>query len=199
MTEDKPDQPVEDDRYLIARFRAGEVEAFDRLMDLHMDRVYRVAWQALHDHEESLDATQEVFIRLHGALPRLGEVNSLAAWLYRVCVNHCIDRKRRPGRETRTLSEEEWETLRGPEHSEPEWSTEQAELGVVIRSAVGELPKQQRAAFILRHYEHLSLVEIAEALGCCEGTVKCHLSRATSALRDKLRERGIPIVTDGGK
>jgi len=183
---------VEEDRYLIARFLAGEVEAFDRLMDLHMDRVYRVAWQALHDHEEALDATQEVFIRLHKALPRMEELNSLTAWLYRVCVNYCIDRKRRPGRDTRTLSEEEWETLRGPECGEPEWSAEQAEQSAVIRSAVGELPKRQRAAFILRHYERLSLIEIADALGCCEGTVKCHLSRATSSLRDKLRESGIP-------
>ena len=86
---------MDNDHYLITRFQAGEVEAFDRLMESHMDRVYRVAWQALHDHEEAMDATQEVFIRLHGALPRMGQVTSLSSWLYRVCLNHCIDRKRR--------------------------------------------------------------------------------------------------------
>jgi RNA polymerase sigma-70 factor (ECF subfamily) len=193
LTLSKSDVPLDEDRYLISRFLAGEAEAFDRLMDAHMDRVYRVAWQALRDHEEALDATQEVFIKLHRALPSIGEVCSLSAWLYRVCVNYCIDRKRRPGRDVRLLSEEDWETLRGPRRGEPEWMAEQAELAAEIQSAVGKLPRQQKAAFILRHYEHLSLEEIAEALCCSPGTVKCHLTRATVALRDRLRNTGMVV------
>jgi RNA polymerase sigma-70 factor, ECF subfamily len=189
----KPELALEEDRYLISRFLAGEAEAFDRLMDTHMDRVYRVAWQALQDHEEAMDATQEVFIKLHRALPGIGEVGSLSAWLYRVCVNYCIDRKRRPGRDVRLLSDEDWETLRGPRIGEPEWMAEQAETARDIKSAVGKLPRQQKAAFILRHYEHLSLEEIAEALCCSPGTVKCHLTRATAALRDRLRSAGFVV------
>jgi RNA polymerase sigma factor (sigma-70 family) len=90
----------------------------------------------------------------------------------------------------RLLSDEDWETLRGPRRAEPEWVAEQTELAAEIRLAVGKLPRQQKAAFILRHYEHLSLDQIAEALGCSSGTVKCHLTRATVALRDRLRNAG---------
>ena len=116
--------PLEEDRNLISRFLAGEAEAFDRLMDTHMDRVYGVAWQALQNHEEALDATQEVFVKLYRSLPGMGKVGSLSAWLYRVCVNRCIDTKRRPGRDVRLLSEEDWDTLRGPRRGEPEWMAE---------------------------------------------------------------------------
>jgi hypothetical protein len=73
VTLGRPDLPLDEDRCLVSRFLEGEAEAFDRLMDMHMDRVYRVAWQALQDHEEALDATQEVFIRLHRAFPVLAK------------------------------------------------------------------------------------------------------------------------------
>ena len=180
---------MEDDLFLISRFQAGDRAAFDRIMVIHMDRVYRIAWRVLHDRDDAMDATQEVFIRLHRALPTLGKVGNLQAWLCRVCLNHCFDRKRSPDTAVHTLSDEEWDTLRAEENAEPEWSAERSELAIEIRCAVDELPRMQRAAFILRYYEELSVGEIGQALGCKAGTVKCHLSRATASLRDKLRER----------
>jgi RNA polymerase sigma-70 factor (ECF subfamily) len=180
---------VEDELFLISKSQSGDRAAFDRLMVIHMDRVYRVAWQVLHDRDDAMDATQEVFIRLHRALPTLGQVRSLQARLCRVCLNYCFDRKRSPDTAVHTLSDEEWDGLRGDENAEPQWLAEHTELAIDIRRAVDELSKMQRAAFILRHYEQLSVDEIGQALGCKAGTVKCHLSRATASLRDKLRER----------
>lgn len=183
---------MQEDRLLIARFKAGEEEAFDRLMASHLDKVFGFAWSLLLDREEALDAAQEVFVRLHAALPKFREESNLSAWLYRVCMNHCIDRKRRAKRAERTMTEEEWERLQGPVSSDPLWSVEQSELRTAIGSAVGTLPPRQRAAFVLRHYNLLSVKETAETMGCSEGAVKAHLSRATATLRVRLKEYMTP-------
>jgi hypothetical protein len=97
-------------------------------MASHLDKVFGFAWSLLLDREEALDAAQEVFVRLHAALPKFREESNLSAWLYRVCMNHCIDRKRRAKRAERTMTEEEWERLQGPVSSDPEWSVEQSEI-----------------------------------------------------------------------
>jgi len=178
-------QTVEDEM-LIARFKAGEQEAFDRLMAAHMDQVFGLAWSVLHDREDALDATQEVFIKLHAAFPRFGSASNLSGWLYRVCLNHCIDVKRRARNAGCELTEEEWDRLRGSDRDDPGWSAMNKELRQAIRQAVDQLPPRQRAAFVLRHYEFMSLQETAEVMGCTVGAVKAHLSRATAHLRSRL-------------
>lgn len=183
---------LDDDDLLIARFNAGDVEVFDRLMSLHMDRVYSLAWGVLHDREEALDATQEVFIKLNRMLPNFPKKSNLSAWLYRVCLNHCIDRKRRRKNVECSIPEEDWERFVSSERTDPGWLTENSELGRVIRKAVDSLPDRQRTVFILRHYELLSLDEIAGVIGCTTGAVKAHLARATSSLRDRLESYVYP-------
>jgi RNA polymerase sigma-70 factor, ECF subfamily len=183
---------VEEDRLLIARFKAGEEEAFDRLMALHLDKVYGAAWSVLLDREEALDAAQEVFVRLHSALPRLPEDSNLPAWLYRVCLNYCIDQKRRARRVEQTVTDEELDRLVGPDSFEPEGFAERMELGGMIRSAVESLPPRQRAAFVLRHYDLLSIKEIATSMECSTGAIKAHLSRAAATLRDRLKDYVAP-------
>jgi RNA polymerase sigma-70 factor (ECF subfamily) len=190
--EDDESYMLDDDDLLITRFRAGDEQAFDRLMSLHIDRVYSLAWGVLHDREEALDAAQEVFIKLNRALPGFPSKSNLSAWLYRVCLNHCIDRKRRRRNVEFALPEEDWERFVSPERADPGWLTENSELGREIRRAVDSLPDRQRMVFILRHYELMSLDEIAAALGCSTGAVKAHLARATSSLRDRLESYVYP-------
>lgn len=184
--EDKETLQTTEDGLLVARFRAGETEAFDRLMALHMDHVFGLAWSVLYDREAALDATQEVFVKLHTALPKFGDAGNLSAWLYRVCLNHCIDVKRRSRKAEFELSEEEWDRLQGPDEDEPVWHVQNNELGKAIRDAVDQLPERQRMAFILRHYKFMTLNEVADTMGCSLGAVKAHLARATGHLRRKL-------------
>lgn len=174
------------DGLLIGNFKRGEVEAFNRLMEAHTDKVFALAWSALMNREDAMDAVQEVFIKLYKSLPSLSESDNLNAWLYRVCLNHCIDRKRRAKRSRTELTDDDWDRLQGDERDEPEYRVYQSEVGQVIRAAVDKLPERQRMVFLLRHYRLLSINEIALALGCTTGAVKAHLSRATARLRDRL-------------
>jgi len=181
------DSTVTEDQLLITRFQRGESEAFDRLMALHTDRLYALAWGVLQNRDDAIDAVQEVFIKLHRALPKFPSSDNLGAWLYRVCLNHCIDRKRRAKAPRVDLSEDDWERLEGPARDDPADHIQRSETARVIRRAVERLPERQRLVFTLRHYKLMSLNEIAESLGCSTGAVKAHLSRATAHLRDRLR------------
>lgn len=68
---------------------------------------------------------------------------------------------------------------------------ERSEVAALIGEAVEKLPARQREAFLLRYWEELDVAETAEAMGCSEGSVKTHCSRATHAIAAFLRKRGI--------
>lgn len=186
-----------EDEVLVARFQEGQAGAFDQLMSLHIDKVFSLAWGVLGHQEEARDAVQEVFIKLHSALPSFPTTSNLDAWLYRVCLNHCIDRKRRAKRSAE-MTEEDWERLQGSQRDEPEYCAYQAETARIIKAAVDHLPERQRLVFILRHYKLLSIDEIAEAMGCTQGAVKAHLSRAVAHLRDQLKGTIVFESREGG-
>lgn len=73
----------------------------------------------------------------------------------------------------------------------PDISLERAEVMAMIEQAIEALPARQREAFLLRYWEELDVSETARAMGCSEGSVKTHCSRATHTLAAWLRERGI--------
>jgi RNA polymerase sigma-70 factor (ECF subfamily) len=100
-----------------------------------------------------------------------------------------------PGRED--ADEDPLDTLR-PASSEgmPEGPAEQVERGQVldaIEREIARLPSRQREAFLLRYWEELDVAETASVMGCSEGSVKTHCSRATHALAAALKARGIEL------
>lgn len=167
-------------------------------MNQHTDRIFSVAWGVLRNRDDAMDVTQEVFVRMYGALGKFSSSDNLNAWLYRVCLNLCIDRKRRTKRCLITdFTSEEWERLYGDWRDDPQLHAMQNEDGRVIWEAVGRLPNRQQMVFILRHNNLMSLNEISQTLGCSLGAVKAHLSRATSSLRNALM--GVVIDAPEGR
>ena len=89
------------------------------------------------------------------------------------------------------------ETLEVDEHSNipasPADRLEQSQVMATIEAAVQALPQRQREAFMLRYWEELDVSETAKVMGCSEGSVKTHCSRATHALAKILRAKGITL------
>jgi RNA polymerase sigma-70 factor (ECF subfamily) len=79
------------------------------------------------------------------------------------------------------------------ENSVPEAAMEQTQLIGLIEEALMDLPARQREAFLLRYWEDMDTAETAAAMGCSEGSVKTHCSRATHALADALRKKGVKL------
>jgi RNA polymerase sigma-70 factor (ECF subfamily) len=167
---------------LLARLRRWEDDAIREVAAAELDRLHALALGMLGTEQDAEDACQEVLLRLLRAAPRLLPTTSLRAWLRRVCVNYCLDqqRRRRPALQCQSLESLSVEPSRpGTQQA----AVEERELRTALTRALLQLSPQPRAVFVLRHFDGCSLKEIAHILGCAEGTVKAHLSRAVSRLR----------------
>ena len=176
------------DRDLMVRLAAGDRDALAPLMERHSRRLYRIALGYLRQPDDALDVVQETFVKAFVHAARWDGAADVAPWLTRIAVNQSIDFYRRGKR--RRASEEPLDesSPRVPamEDPSPERRTIGREIGERVGSAVRALPERQRAVFVLRHYEELSLEEIARTLDMSLGTVKSALHRATARLRDRL-------------
>jgi RNA polymerase sigma-70 factor (ECF subfamily) len=173
---------------LVERFQSGEMGAFDEIVDKCQKNVYNLAYRFTRNCEDAYDISQEVFIKVFKSLGRLKNSSAFDAWLRRVTVNACMDhlRQRPNERIMDDLSHLDGEHNVSAGYLLPDVPVEDSEMLQIIARAVDQLPKRQRKVFVLRHYEGLSLKEIAAALGCSIGTVKAHLFRATRRLRKLL-------------
>jgi RNA polymerase sigma-70 factor, ECF subfamily len=178
----------------------GLLRDFGSWMTSEQRRIYHLCQRMLRDPEEADSATQDVFLKAYQSLQKealLKEdgktLDDPARWLTRIAVNTCLDRLRSQKWQfwRRRPAQEDEETILAMAASrEPE--AEQKLLSVEIRtrlnSALERLSDRQRAVFTLRHYEEMSLEEIGTILGLDVGTVKAHMFRAVSKLREELKD-----------
>jgi RNA polymerase sigma-70 factor (ECF subfamily) len=173
----------------MARLSAGDRDALEPLMSRHHKRVYRIALGYLRSPEDALDVVQETFVRAFTHANRWDGRSEVAPWLCRIAVNQSIDRYRRNKRRRASFSSLEegdhQDILEAPVAS-PERRVLSGEIGARVSQALLALPETQRAVFVLRHYQEMSLEEIAGTLGLALGTVKSSLHRAIHRLRDEL-------------
>ena len=160
---------------------------YETLYGAHHARVTRLCRALLADADEGADVTQEVFVKLHQAFAVEERSMGWGAWLTRVAVNACRDRRRsgwwRWWRE-RGLSIDE--TTLPAWVRTPEDETLGRETQRRIWDAFAALPQRQREVFALRMLEGHSTAETAETLDVDAGTVKRHLFRAIHTLRRRL-------------
>jgi len=193
------------DARLVALCRAGDPEAFGRLVALHEGMVLNLSARLLGDIEEARDVAQEVFLQIYRSLHRFEGRSSLKTWIYRIVVNHCHNRQRWWRRRHRAQSvalddlspgDEARASLKATGEEGPFERYERRETEESVSRALSRLSFEHRTVLLLREVESLSCEQIAETLGLPTGTVKSRLSRARDALRvDLLRlqeERGRP-------
>ncbi len=171
------------------------VADFGAWMASHQRRVFALCQRLLQDADEADSATQDVFLKAYQALKKdeTRELDDAGRWVTRIAVNTCLDRlrsrkwqfwRRRPSAvdETTVLS---LARSRAPEAEDHYFA---AQISVRLDAALTRLSVRQRAVFVLRHYDHKSLEEIGTLLGLDVGTVKAHMFRAISKLREELRD-----------
>jgi RNA polymerase sigma-70 factor, ECF subfamily len=184
------------DSDLISRAAGGDPSAFQALVERHRSMVYRVAYQFAGNHHDAEDIAQEVFIKVYRSLDRFRQDSQLSSWMYRIVMNACIDHRRRqgPAGAAQFGEEVEQKMLNTPEaRPGPEDRAYAGELGQVLESEIGRLPKGQRIVFVMRHHQGMKLCEIAVALGLAEGTVKRQLHAAVHRLRQTLSQANVVV------
>ena len=182
----------EEDQRLIAQFLAGDKKGFEDLYVKYRERVFAISLRALRDREDALEATQEVFIKIHQALDRYDPRARFFTWAYRITLNHSIDRIRRRKVRKEQLYDETFTEPRGDQkHQHDRFerageSLEAEEVRDTIARAVDSLSEKHRAVFLLYSYEGLGYSEIAETLEIPVGTVMSRLYHARRKVRDQL-------------
>jgi len=189
---DAPHAPKDvDEHALIERCRAGDVAAFEPLVEKYRQRVWRLAYQVLRDREEAWDCAQDAFVRAFQSLASFRGQSAFYTWLFRIAMNVATDRLRSRGAQarafgTQAIPAEEWERTAPDPEARPDQAALGAEQRERITRALDTLPPNARAIIMLSDVEGLSYREIASVLNCPIGTVMSRLHNARKRLRSAL-------------
>jgi RNA polymerase sigma-70 factor (ECF subfamily) len=192
-----PTKPLVADGELVRRAKAGELAAFEELINRHERQVYTLALRIVQKTHDAEDATQQTFLSALENLRGFREEASFATWLYRIATHAALKViRKRQGLDTVSLdaateADERRETVPHPEfiadwRQSPEHLVQQNETRRLLEEALAELDEKHRLVFLLRDVESLSVKETAEALGLSEANVKVRLLRARLQLRERL-------------
>ena len=172
-------------------------------------RAFKQAFFAARDEQVALDAVQDAMMKLsnkYAARPAA----ELPMLFQRILQNTTRDYFRR--QKVRSLWTPQLSSLGGPDGDDdydpletlevqsnsnpqgaPSDQLQQAQTLEIIEKALHKLPQRQRQAFLLRYWEEMDVAEAAAVMGCSEGSVKTHCSRATHALAELLKDKGISL------
>lgn len=165
------------ERQLIHWAKEGDHEAFLTLLSQYDRQIMSVVYRFTGDRYDREDLYQEVFLHAFASIRAYREEAAFGTWLYRVALNRCIDFMRK--KPVVSQGDEQAAQAEEPEH--------RARIKAVMR-AMNRLKGPQRISFHLYYIEGWRVTDIGAVLGCSEGAVKTHLSRA----RDKVkRDRGV--------
>lgn len=175
------------DAQLANRIRAGHAEALGELYDVYASRALATALRVVGDRDEAEDIVHDAFVAVWRKIDRFdAERGSLRAWLMTVVRNRAIDRVRARRPRINLDAADERSLLRtGPN---PTWEAFASRASAHdVRSAMAELPDEQRQAVELAYFEGYTYREVAEVTGVPPGTANGRLRLALTKLRDALR------------
>ncbi len=174
--------PAQDEAALVARSRAGELDAFDALVLHYMDRAYAVALRLMRQREDAEDLVQDAFMQALQTLDRFEPGRPFGPWFFRILVNRGLNLRR--SRKVR-VTEEMPEDVPAAQDT-PARLLERRELRDRLLGAIEQLPERERMVLELFELEGFDSAHIAEILEMPRGTVRWHLHEARRTLRRQL-------------
>ena len=185
---------------LIARLRAGQLDAFDELVAEYQPLVYALSFRILNEAEDARDACQETFLKVYRHMGLFRGEASLKTWICRIAINQARSTerwwRRRYRNETSSLDETPsngepggrtaYESLRSSAVS-PEAEVLEHERARQLERALATVKKDFRIAVVLRDIEGMTYEEIAYTLDISVGTVKSRIARGREMLRVSLK------------
>ncbi len=172
----------ETDQVLVAKVRAGNHSAFRILVERWSRSVFRVAFRMTGNESDAEDIAQETFLKAYRQLDHYESRAAFGTWIYRIAVNCSLDLLR--VRDRHCVAELPEITSTAPA---PDRLALSGEFRDRLGRALELLSHQERAAFLLRHYEGLPIEEIAQALELSGTATKNSIFRAVQKLRVELQ------------
>jgi len=181
------EEPLHDttDEELMLDIAKGNKDAFQVLAKRHMNFIYSVAFRMFPQKTDAEDIVQEVLIRIWNKADMWKQDTgaTVSTWIYRITYNLCIDQKRRVKRNMDQLN---IDIIDPGIAADNKLNNKQSRI--VIIASLQRLPKRQRAALVLCHYQGLSNAEAAAVIGTSVKAVESLLIRARKSLRQDLQK-----------
>ncbi|GAA5144477.1 MAG: sigma-70 family RNA polymerase sigma factor [Verrucomicrobiota bacterium] len=176
---------------LMLRVKEGDIQAFERLVEMHQSMVIGTACRMLGSMEDAHDIAQQVFLRVWKSAPRYEATAKFTTWLFTILRNLVFNETRRRSRRKEIPLEQEDDghaPQQFADHTAPaaDQITQQEELEQALDKAIAALPEKQRLAVVLRRHEELPYEQICEILKMSLPAVKSLLFRARAELRKHL-------------
>lgn len=189
-------QPDLTDLDLVDLVRTGDTNAFRAIIEKYQGRVFAIVFGMVRNREDSLDITQDTFIKAYNGLAGFRRESSFRTWLFRIAMNLSIDLLRhrirvRSGEYNDAVDMDEHAPIAlSPDHLKrnPGKDLERQQLYTRIMEAMQKLPPDHRQVILLREIEGLSYKEIAETMDIPEGTVMSRLFYARKRLQSMLED-----------
>ncbi len=182
------EQDIAVDRDILDLYQSGQEEqAFKLFINQYQARLYSLAYRLLGNHDDAMDALQEILLQLHRSLKNFKGQSGLYTWVYRLSSNVCLNfrrKMRKPGGQlewTENLQQAVLPVERPNEDPDTMCETKYSQF--LIQQAVLKLPDSQRVPVVLHDLEGLSLAEIAAVLDSNPNAIKARLQRGRAALR----------------
>jgi len=196
MTTYGVERPGLDENALAVAAQKGDLNAFNRLVLVHQDMAFNLAYRILADPDSAADATQDAFISAYQAIKSF-RGGSFRAWLLRIVTNTCYDElrrnKRRPTVSLEPVSSQEDEEIENPswladDNPSPEENVESRDLVEAIQHCLQDLPDEFRVVVAMVDLEGLDYNEASMAMKAPLGTIKSRLARARVRMQDCLQK-----------
>lgn len=200
----------EQEQEWLDRARAGEQEAFGRLVETYQRPVFALTYRMLGDLSEAEDAAQETFLRAYSRLDQYDPGRKFSTWLFSIANYHCIDRLRKRRVQFVGLDESPVVYSLESESSRPEAETLAVEQAEEMQALVNQLEPEYRTPLVLRYWNDCSYQEIADVMDISVAAVKSRLFRARKKLAElyeaaqqphrvegKTNTGGVSLQTDG--
>ncbi len=189
VADQKREEARAEDERLVTRVAAGDRRAFEALYERYAATVFGLALKMLGDREVAEDAVQEIFWRVWRRLGSFDRSRAFAPWLFGIAHNYCIDElRRRKVRPQQVYEDDDHPILSDiPDDTDIGETAILTEQRQVVRSALEQLPEEQRQALLLAYFGGLTQQEIAAQLGNPLGTVKTRMRLGLQKLRALLQ------------
>ena len=179
-----PDTSRDHERAVVDRAQAGDGLAIRELIDLHKERLFAFISKMVRDHHEAEDICQDAFLKAFASLNTFSSEYRFSTWLFTIGYRVCLNRLRR---KKIFAGDVDLAVMPSGESSQPVQTAESHEAHRVrsnVWSAVDHLTPPQRATILLFYRNELGCHEIARVLQLPVATVKSHLHRARTKLRE---------------
>ncbi|MCA9740908.1 MAG: sigma-70 family RNA polymerase sigma factor [Deferribacteres bacterium] len=181
------------DEQLIRKYLDGDIEAFNTLVWRWQKPIYNFTLRYFKDREHAKDATQRVFVKVFKNLKHLKDSRKFSSWIYQIALNLCKDETKSKYYQTTSSLDELKDSKNFDVSSEtdssayaghnPENTLERRELRSLLERALDQIPAEQKEVVVMKEFQGLKFIEIAEILELPINTVKSRMYYGLHALR----------------